>query len=313
MESKEQKFDGEYGIAIIGAGPAGLTAAIYASRYMMNTVVIGGSMGGMIATAHMVHNYPGFASITGMELTKNMVNHVKELGVPILMDMVAEINKADDGSFVIKTNLGKVYSAKQVVLSMGSEKRKLNIPGEKEFLGKGVSYCATCDGMFFMDKVVAVVGGSDSALTAALLLSEYATKVQIIYRKDKFFRAEPSWVKLVEENPKIECIFNSNVTEIKGEMMMNELALDTGDSIKADGVFIEIGAEPNIHFIKSLGVELDSKDYIVTDEHMRTNVEGVFAAGDIRNNVLKQAIVAAGEGSIAAYTAYKDMKNKENN
>ncbi|MCD6495693.1 MAG: FAD-dependent oxidoreductase [Candidatus Aenigmarchaeota archaeon] len=298
-------MEGEvYDIIIVGSGPAGLTAAVYAGRYLMKTLVIGELSGGMISEAHKVCNFPTYKSISGMELTQKMVDQVKSLGVEIRNERTEEVRKND--VFEVKTTEG-VYHGKTVILATGTEKRKLDIKGEKEFLGKGVSYCATCDAGFFKDKTVAIVGGSDAALTAALLLAEYAKKVYIIYRKDHFFRAEPAWIKQVEAEKKIEPVFNSNITEIKGGSLVESIKLDTGKELAVDGVFVEIGLIPITELAEKLDIKLE-KGHIVVDRMQRTSVPGIFAAGDITNNPLKQAITAAAEGAIAATTAYEKIK-----
>ena len=289
---------------IVGSGPAGLTAAIYAGRYLLDTLVIGELNGGTISEASEVCNFPSYKNITGLELTKKLVEHVEHLGVEIKQEIVEKIEKGEN--FVIKTN-NSIYRARAIILATGSKKRKLNVNGEKEFLGRGVSYCATCDATFFKDKKVAVVGGSDAALTAAILLSEYAEKTYIVYIKDKFFRAEPTWIKQVENNKKIESVFNSNIIEIKGSNKVEEIILDTGKKLSVDGVFVEIGLIPNIELAEQLKLDLEN-GHIVTDKFQRTSLPGVFAAGDVTNNPLKQAITASAEGAIAANTAYEKIK-----
>ena len=233
-----------------------------------------------------------------------MAEQVKHLDVPIKLETVSEIKNEND-IYQIKTKQAE-YFAKKIVFALGTTRRKLGVDGEGKFTGKGVSYCATCDSPFFKDKTVAVIGGSDAALTAALLLTEYATKVYIIYRKDHFFRAEPAWIKLVEQDPKIECIFEANLKEIKGSSMVESVLLDNGNELDLVGVFVEIGSTPNTKLAELLGVELD-KGYIKTDKAMKTNVKGVFAAGDVTNNSLKQAITAAGEGATAVKSAYDEL------
>jgi len=291
-------------LIIVGSGPAGLTAAIYAGRYLLDTLVIGELNGGTISEASEVCNFPSYKNITGLELTKKLVEHVEHLGVEIKQEIVEKIEKGEN--FVIKTN-NSIYRARAIILATGSKKRKLNVKGEKEFLGRGVSYCATCDATFFKDKKVAVVGGSDAALTAAILLSEYAEKTYIVYRKSKFFRAEPTWIKQVENNKKIEPVFNSNIIEIKGSNKVEEIILDTGKKLSVDGVFVEIGLIPNIELAEQLKLDLEN-GHIVTDKFQRTSLPGVFAAGDVTNNPLKQAITASAEGAIAANTAYEKIK-----
>ena len=294
-----------YDIIIIGGGPAGLTAAIYATRYEMKTLVIAKEMGGQLANAPHVDNYPGVPDISGFELMKKMEDHAKKLGVEIADGEVAEIKNG----FKVITREGKAYKAKSVIVAAGTERRHLNVPGEKEFLGKGVSYCATCDGPLFRDAVVGVVGGSDSAAKEALLLAEYAKKVYIIYRRGKL-RAEPATAKEVADNPKIEVVYNTNVTKIIGEMMMTGVELDTGGKMDMEGLFIEIGGVPVSHLAEKLGCELNEKGEIKIDMECKTACSGIFAAGDV-TTAWKQAVVAAGYGAVAAYSAYLYVKSLE--
>ena len=296
----------KYDLIIIGSGAAGLTAGIYAARYNLNFLIIGELQGGAISEAHKVCNYPSQNNISGFELTKKIVEHLKELEGEIVQERVKEIKKEKD-FFKIQTNK-KEYSAKKIILAIGREKQILNVPGEKEFLGKGVSYCATCDAAFYKNKIVAVIGGGNVAITAALLLAEHAEKVYVIYRRDNFFRAEPAWIKQLEKENKIEPIFNSNVKEIFGKNSVEGVKLDTGKEIKLDGVFVEIGALPKEIISRSLGIKTE-KGYIITDKNnQKTNINGIYAAGDITNNNLKQVITACAEGAIASTTAYEELK-----
>ena len=213
--SKISKKNSEiFDVIIIGAGPAGLSAAIYAARYKLNIIVIGKEIGGYAAVAHKICNYPSYTAISGMELMQKVLNQVKELGVQILNEEVVKV-KGKDGNFIVETVKNK-YSAKKIIFSGGTTRQKLGVPDEEKYLGKGISYCATCDAGFFKNKIVAVVGGSDAALTSALLLSEYASKVYIIYKQEKFFRAEPHWIELVEKNKLKFEILDDNWGKIKG-------------------------------------------------------------------------------------------------
>jgi len=295
-----------YDLIIVGGGPAGLSAAIYAARYKLSTVVIAEEPGGLAATAHKVCNYPSYVEVSGFELMQKMIEQVKLLEVPIKFETVVKIQKKDS-SFVVQTKGAEIYEGKKVLFAAGTKRRKLNLPGEDRFFGKGVSYCATCDAAFFADTVVSVIGGSDAALTAALLLSEHAKKVYIIYRKEKFLRAEPSWIELVEKNNKIKTLFNEEAVEILGDNKVTGIRLKSGKELPLDGVFIEVGSVPSIELVKALGAE-ESKGYIVADREQRTNVDGLFAAGDITNNKLKQIVTAAAEGAVAAFTIYKEIK-----
>jgi len=294
-----------YDLIIIGAGPAGLSAAVYAARYLMNTLVIGELQGGLASEAVEVCNFLTYDKIKGFELAKKMADHVRSLNIEIKPENVKKISKKND-VFEVELDSDKLQ-AKKIILATGTKRRKLGLENEHKFAGKGVSYCATCDAAFFKDKVVGVVGGSNSALTAALLLARFAKKVYIIYRQDKFFRAEPAWVKQVEETKNIESVFNSNVVEFLGENRLTGIELDTKKTLDMDGLFIEIGADPNTELAKQLDVKLE-KDYIIVDKDQKTNIPGVFAAGDVCNNVMKQIIVAAGEGAIAAKSAFDELK-----
>ena len=297
----------EYDLVIIGAGPSGLTAAIYAARYKLNTLVIGEQIGGLAAEAEEIHNFPSHKKITGIELIKKMREQVENLGVEIKNSYVNSIKKIDS-QFLVKTSSTE-YKAKKIILATGTKKRKLGLELEDKFLGKGISYCATCDAAFFKNKIVGVVGGSNSAITAALLLSKFANKVYIIYRKNKFFRAEPKLVEEVEKNEKIKPIFNSNVTELIGENKLEGVKLDNGDKLNLEGLFIEIGSVPNLKLAEELGIELE-ENHIKVDKKQRTNIRGVFACGDVTNSPLKQIIVACAQGAIAANSAYEELKGE---
>jgi thioredoxin-disulfide reductase len=294
----------KYDLIIIGVGPAGLTAAIYAARYKLNVLAIGESFGGMAGKAYEVCNFPSYENVKGPELMMKMTNQVKELGVEIKYEKVLEIKNEDEFKVITKD---KEYFAKKIIFATGSERKKLGIENEEEFVGKGVHYCATCDASFYKDKIAGVVGGSDSALTAALLLTQFAKKVYVIYRKEEFCRAEPIWVDEVKKNKKIIPIFNSNVTKLIGDKKLEEIELDTGKNLKINGLFIEIGSIPNTNLAKKINVKIDCEN-IEVDKKQKTNIDGFFAAGDITNNPLKQIITACGEGAVAADTAYNELK-----
>lgn len=294
-----------YDLIIIGAGPAGLTAGVYAARYKLNTLIIGKLPGGLISEAYEVCNFPTYDKVNGMEIATKMIEQVKNLSIEIKIEEINEIKREKD-KFKVKTNLNE-YKTKKIVIAIGTERRKLNVPGEKEFLGKGVSYCATCDAGLYKNKIVGIIGGSDAALTASLLLAKYAKKVYIIYRKEKFFRAKPAWIEQVKKNKKIKPVFKSNIIEIYGKNMVEGVKLDSKKDIKLDGVFIEIGSVPNEKISKQLGLETEN-GYIRVNKKQETNIEGVFAAGDITNNPLKQVVTACGEGAIAADSAYRRLR-----
>jgi thioredoxin reductase (NADPH) len=241
-----------------------------------------------------------------MELVEKFRKQAKSLDVEI-KDEEAEGIKKEDGHFLVNNK----YKAKKIILAVGTERRKLNVSGEDKFIGKGVSYCATCDAPFFKDKVVGVVGGSNSAARAAQLLSEYAKKVYIIYRREKI-RAEPRLCKQIEENPKIEIINNTYIKEIKGDKTINSVVFDSGEQFMLDGLFIEIGSVPAVALPKELGVKIDDEGCVIVDKEMRTNIDGVYAAGDITtgSNKWKQVITACAEGGLAASSAYLDIKKE---
>ncbi|MBW3017034.1 FAD-dependent oxidoreductase [Candidatus Woesearchaeota archaeon] len=299
-----------YDAIIIGAGPAGLTAALYAGRYKMNVLVLGSLLGGVATEAHIVENYPGVKSIKGPKLMEVMIKQVSDLGVEIKNQNVTEIKKIDNG-FEVFTDEGN-YEAKLLLLAVGTKRKKLDLPDEDKYMGKGISYCVTCDAPLFKDKKVGVIGGRDSAVKAALHLSEYAEKVYIIYRQDKL-RAEPTLAEQAEKNPKIEMVYNSNVVELKGNGFLEGVKLDTGVEMQLSGLIIEIGATPSIVIAKELGVAEDEQGYVIVDGKQKTNIQGAYAAGDITtaSDKFKQIATAVGEGAVAAFEMYKELKNGE--
>ena len=296
----------EYDVIIIGGGPAGLTAGIYCTRYELKTLVIAKEVGGTLATAPHVDNWPGIPDVTGYDLMKKVEGHAKSLGVEIKMEEAHGIKKEGD-KFVVDT-IDHKHEAKAVIIATGQERRKLNVPGEEEFDGKGVSYCATCDGPMYKGATVGVVGGSDSAAKEALLLADYAKKVYILYRKAEI-RAEPVTKKQVAANQKIEVIPNVNVVKIVGGKMMTGVELDNGDKMELEGLFIEIGGVPASQLAEGLGAEVDDKkNDIVIGEDYGTKVPGLFAAGDV-TRTWEQGVVAAAGGAVAAFSAYKYVKS----
>ncbi len=300
-----------YDLIIIGAGPAGLSAAIYAARYKLKVLVLCKELGGLIVDAWKVENYPGFKEISGLELMNKFKEQAEALGVKTEQGDVHSVSKKSRG-FVVKDLRNKSYEAKAVILALGTKKRSLNVEGEEKFLGKGVSYCAVCDAPLFKDKVVGVVGGSNSCCMSSLLLAEYAKKVYVIYRKEKL-RGDPLIVEKINKNKKIEVINNAEVTRINGSKFVESADLDTGKNLKLDGLFVEIGSIPPAVLMKDLGVKTDKNGYVVVDNDQKTNVKGVFAAGDIttKSANLKQVVTAAAEGAVAAIAAYNYLKNKE--
>lgn len=300
-----------YDIIIIGGGPAGLTAGIYAARARLGTLLIEKLMvGGQIATADLVENFPGFPKgINGLELTQLMHEQATKFGITTVMAEVTGL-KLTGQLKTIKTTEGD-FTARAVIIAGGSVRSKLAVPGEEEYAGRGVSYCATCDGAFFRDKRVAVVGGGNVAVSEAIHLTSFADKVIVIHRRNQL-RADRILQERILADPKIEMRWDSVVTEIKGEDFVSELKLKnvkTGQesTLPVDGVFISVGLKPETEYLKGV-LRLDDGGYIVTTETMETEVPGIFAAGDIRHNSGRQAICAAGDGATAAMSAERFLR-----
>ena len=297
-----------YDFLIIGGGIAGYSAAMYAKRFEMNVLVISNMDGGTIIQTHLVENYPGFASITGFELGMKIVDHAKQFGVESVLGTVKTAVKNDD-VFTITLQDGKEFQGKSLLLATGTEHRELGLESENNLKGKGVSYCATCDGAFFKDKVVGMVGGSDSAVKESLLLAEYCKEVIIIYRKETV-RPEPINMKRMKAQSKIRVENNSNVVEVLGESKVSGVKLDTGKTLDLEGLFIEIGRLPQSDIAKQLGAELNAGGEVKINRYSETNIPGFFAAGDVTETNFKQAIVSAAEGSHAAARAFEYVKSK---
>lgn len=301
-----------YDVAIIGSGPAGLSASIYASRYRLKNIVFGKQIGGTIADAHKVCNYPGAEDQTGLELGTKMYEQAKKNGAETSFESVEDIRK-ENNVFKLLTDGKKEYFTKTVILATGTKRNKLAIPNEDKFLGKGVSYCATCDAMFYKDKVVGVIGGSNAATMAATMLSDIAKQVYIIYR-GKELRGEPAWVEEVEKKKNIEVLFESLVIGLEGTDRLERVKLSkaykNSPHIDVDGIFVEIGSEPNIDLPVKLGVELDEKQYIKVKGNQSTSMDGIWAAGDCTtgSNGFRQVVTAVGEGAVAANSVYRYLK-----
>ena len=298
---------------IIGAGPTGMTAAIYASRRMMKALVISKNIGGQVIWASDIKNYPGLELVGGVDLINKMSQQVKDLGVDIKIEEVKKISKNNDGSFLVETGKGS-YSAKTIIIAMGLAPKKLNLAKEDELTGKGISYCANCDGPLFKGKDVAVAGGGNAALDAAEVMSKIASKVYLIYRKPQL-KAFESLVSAVKDKSNVEIILNSEISEIIGESKLEKLKIISNVSqktreIKVDGLFIEIGHEPKTEIVADL-VERDTLGQIVVDLNGKTSHDGIFAAGDVTQNEFKQIIVGCGQGAVAALSAYKYLQLKK--
>lgn len=307
-----------YDVIIVGLGPAGIAAAIYASRYNMNVLIIGSQIGGTVSWTHLIDNYPALPEISGIDLSNKLLDHVKKYkNCEVKFDSVNSIQKVNDVIYV-STNDGKISEGKSLVLALGTDKKKANIKGESEFTGKGVSYCTVCDGMFYKNKIVTIIGSGNSALKAVNHLSNIAEKIYLIIRKDNISGNDELDFKDIINNPKIEIINNSNVTEIKGtnkvESIVVKTNLENGENIerelKMDGVFIEIGSVPYSILLRGLGIEMNEQGFIKIDNNCKTNVDNIYAAGDITIGFsdLKQIIVAEAMGAIAATTAKKYLK-----
>ncbi|MBQ6813352.1 MAG: FAD-dependent oxidoreductase [Methanobrevibacter sp.] len=308
----------EYDIIIVGAGPAGLTAGMYAGRQNSKTLIIDkGLAGGLGLEVPLMQNYPGFELISGMELIGKMKAQTENYCEIMENEIIKSIEKTDDG-FLLKTKTSsmlmseesdeiKEFKTKSIILATGASHRHLNVPGEAEFLGRGVAYCATCDGMFFINKDILMVGGGNSAAQEALYLKNLGCNVKLVHRRDEL-RCEHHLEKALEEN-EIEVLWNSTVEKINGELMVESVTLKRDgveEEYKINAVFIAIGDDPSNELAKELGVELDENGYIITDKSQSTSVEHIYAAGDITGGV-KQWVVACGEGAVAAMSAYNDL------
>ena len=308
IDMESINLDKIYDLIVLGGGPAAIGCAIYAARFAMDVLVVGKIFGGLIATTHIVENYPAITSISGQGLMDMFKDHMDSLNIPYISDEIQTIDKIDD-HFELQSFFQK-FKAYSVCIATGSERRKLGVPGEEEFAGRGVSYCATCDGPFYKDKVVCVIGGSDSAAKEALFLAQNTEKVYIIYRGEEI-RAEPINKQRVYENDKIEIIYDTNIVEIKGDNTVNSVIFDNGQEFEVDGVFIEIGSNPNSHLAKRIGVETNDKGEIMINRKSETSIPGIFAAGDVADAPFKQAITGVSEGVIAAYSAFDYVKGMD--
>jgi thioredoxin reductase (NADPH) len=302
----------EYDVLIIGAGPAGYTASIYASRYGLKNVVIGATLGGYAAENHKVCNYPSEKEISGMDLMQKFYDHADSYGAPIVNEEIVEAGKRGD-LFFVKTNSGKEYVGKAIVLAIGTRPRKLNVENEDKLLGKGVSYCFTCDGFFFRDKVVAVVGSGNSAHTASIFLARIAKKVYQIVR-GKELKGEVELIDEVKNNSNIQVIYNTNVVAANGADKLESVRLDAelngAATLLVDGLFIEIGAEPAISVFKNFKLKTDKDGFVKVGADQSTSEDGIWAAGDITtgSNGLRQIITACSEGAIAATSISRYLK-----
>jgi len=303
-----------YDTVIIGLGCAAYTAAIYTARYKLNTLIIGDTEGGMGITAAEVGNWPGEIEIKGPDLMEKFKNHA--LSFEEVTHKQARVEKVEkiDGGFTLTLQSGETIQGKTVIFATGSNKRHLGIPGEEEFSGRGVTYCATCDAFFYRGKDVAVIGGGDSAVEGAAIAAQVAKKVYLIHRRSEF-RAEPYWVDQVKSKDNVVFVLERNVLEVIGDQKVTGLKLDKefegSDTINVDGVFIEVGSIPATQLPKDLGCETDAKGHLKVDSGMRTTVLGAFGAGDVTDysNYFAQFTTAAGEGAIAANSVFNYLQS----
>lgn len=296
-------------LIIIGSGPAGLGAAVYAKRASLNFLVIEKEYEGtgQVAESGQVDNYLGYYEIGGFELGEKFREHVIKLGVEFLEEKVNKIEMTASGGWIVELSSGKQLESRTVIYSGGTNRRRLEVKGESEFSGKGVSYCAICDGALYKNKVTAVVGGGDVALDDALYLSGLCKKVYLIHRRDSY-RAAESTIQSVTAKENIEPVTYAEVSEIKGDQKVNSLILKDGRELFVDGVFIAVGSVANSEPLRDL-VELDSRGYVIADETGCTNCKGLFVAGDVRTKQLRQVISAVSDGANAATSAIKYLKN----
>jgi len=298
-------------VIIIGSGPAGLTAGMYTGRAEMKPLLFTGSeIGGQVSITMEVENYPGFPEgITGPELIQRMQQQAEKFGCRVIVDTVSEV-LVDQRPFVVKTVSGKAYRSKSLILTTGARPRRLGVPGEKELTGRGVSYCATCDGFFFRGKQVAIVGGGDAAIEEALFLTRYVDQVKVIHRRDQL-RANPALQQRAFASEKFEFIWNTTVTAINGEGRVASVTLqsvETGEEreMPVDGVFIYVGHIPNSQLFEGK-LDMDEQGYLITDRFMQTSVPGVFAAGEIQDSRFQQVATSVGQGCAAALEVEKHV------
>lgn len=302
-------FSTMYDLIIIGAGSAGLPAGMYASRYKLKNIIIGEMPGGALSTSHCVENFPGVLSAPGAEIMDNFKKHAENAGSEILQDRVEVVSKIGENHFSVSTMGGKNFDAKRILLATGNTYKMLGIPGEKEFYGQGVSYCATCDGNFYKNLTVGVVGAGNTAITEALYLAEIAKEVHIFVRGN-VIRAENIWTEKANNKSNIIFHMNTQVTEVQGNMMgVTGVILNTGENLTLDGLFVAIGSTPITHIVDNLSPQKDGEWCLVVDQRQETTIPGLYAAGDVttNSNKFRQTIMSAAEGCLAANSIHEDI------
>lgn len=303
-----------YDVAIIGAGPAGLAASVYASRYRLKNIILGPEVGGYVSTTHLVEDYLGYKSVTGLKLAEDFAEHAKQFGAEIMQEKVTGIERAGDLFHLSTWSDGRTIDARALLIATGTEHNKLGVTGEDKFEGRGVSYCVTCDAAFFKDKVVGIVGGGDSGAKGALHLSEFAKQVYWIHRR-KDFRAEPIWVERVQEKKNVTFVLENSVEEVMGEQTVTGLRLTKSyegqAELPVDGLFVEIGSTPDRTLPDLVGAKVDKFQNLIVNDHMRTTTENVWGAGDgtTGSAMFRQIVTAAAEGSIAAGDMYEYLND----
>ncbi|MGH7667589.1 MAG: thioredoxin-disulfide reductase [Candidatus Dormibacteria bacterium] len=305
----------QYEIAVIGAGPAGLTAALYAGRALKRTVLLeAGLPGGELLNTEDVEDYPGFASIKGPALAATMSEHALAFGAELVTARVTAVIPQPDGLKRIELEEGEPYLAETVIITAGGHPRKLEVPGEEEFAGRGVSYCAVCDGAFFKGQRLAVVGGGDAALEEATYLTRYASEVTVVHRREAF-RAQPLLVERARQNGKVDFLLDRVVEEVQGEsgrvvrLKLRHLPSGRSEDLEVGGVFIFVGFLPNTGLL-SVHADHDPQGYYLTDARMMTSVQGVYAAGDVRSQLTRQVTTAVGDATTAAVAATKQVEEQ---